>query len=147
MMVGKGFKLEWKGETARTMVVKGIIAGLNEFHLEVEREAKAILQPGAGVITGTARRSIHAASPTYNWESDDVIPDKESPERKGTGGEPEEQDNAVVGTIGSGLVYAWSLHDGHGSFGGYHYITLGYVEVQDKLPDKLQKHCRKLGMI
>jgi len=146
-MAGKGFKLDWKGADARERVVKAIIGGVNEFHLEVEREAKRILQPkGKGVITGTLRRSIHADSPTYTWGSDDVVPSKGTPERKGTGEMPLEQGNTVVGTIGSGLVYAMPVHEGHGSFAGYQYITRGYEKVQHKLPDKLKKHARIQGM-
>ena len=145
--MAKGFRLEWKGKEARGRVVRAVIAGLNEFHLEVEREAKAILQPGAGVVTGTLRRSIHADSPTYNWEDDDVAPSPEAPERGGTGGMPEEQDDLIVGTIGSGLVYAMPVHDGHGSFPGYFYIDLGYDHEWEKLPEKLKKHARMEGLI
>ena len=145
--MAKGFRLRWKGAEARVMVVKAIIGGVNEFHLEVETSSKAILQPrGKGVITGTARRSIHADAPTYTWGSDDVVPSPGTPERQGTGEMPQEQGNMIVGTIGSGLSYAKSLHDGHGSFPGYHYITRGYEKVQDKLPGKLEKHARLQGL-
>jgi len=140
------FQLTWQGDAIRALVTQGIIAGLNEFHLDVEREAKRNLQPGRGVITGTARRSIHAASPSYSWGGDDVSPTPGTPERGGTGGLPEAQEDMVIGTIGSGLVYARSLHDGHGSFQGYHYITLAYAREQPHLPDKLQKHTKKLGL-
>ena len=135
-----GFKLFWRGAETKAMVAKAVIGGLNEFHLEVEREAKAILQPGAGVVTGTLRRSIHAGAPSYGWESDDVPPSPTSTERGGTGGLPEKQGNMVVGTIGSGLVYAMPIHR------LYQYIERGYKKVQHKLPEKLQKHARIEGL-
>jgi len=144
--MAKGFRLRWKGAEARVMVIKAIIGGVNEFHLDVEREAKAILQPGHGVVTGTLRRSIHADSPTYTWGSDDVAPTPGAPERGGTGEMPQEQGNAVVGTIGSGLSYAKPVHDGHGSFGGYQYITRAHEKQSPTLPDKLNKHARLQGL-
>ena len=142
------FRLQWRGAETKAMVAKAVIGGLNEFHLEVEREAKAILQPGAGVVTGTLRRSVHAGAPSYGWESDDVPPSPTSTERGGTGGLPEKQGNMVVGTIGSGLVYALAVHDGHcySAFPGYYYIERGYEKVQHKLPEKLQKHARIEGL-
>lgn len=143
---GKGYQLDWKGADARSRAVKAIIAAVNELHLEVEREAKAILQPGHGVITGTARRSIHADSPTYTWGSDDVPATPGSPERQGTGEMPAEQGNAVVGTVGSGLIYAMPLHEGHGSFSGYQFITRAHEKMAPKLPGKLEKHARLQGL-
>ena len=53
---------------------------------------------------------------------------------------PEEQDNMVIGTIGSGLSYAAPLHD------RYQYIMRGYEREQHKLPEKLQKHARIEGL-
>ena len=144
--MAKGYRLQWKGVQAKQQVVKAIIAGVNEFHLEVEREAKAILQPGHGVITGTLRRSIHADSPTYTWGSDDVPATPGSPERQGTGEMPLEQGNTVVGTVGSGLVYAMPVHEGHGSFPGYQYIKRAHEKIGPKLPEKLEKHARIQGM-
>ena len=135
-----GFKLFWKNAEVKEKVVKAVIGGVNEFHLEVEREAKAVLQPGAGVVTGTLRRSVHAGAPSYGWEGDDVPPSNDAPERKGTGGLPEKLGNTVVGTIGSGLVYAMPIHR------LYQYIQRGYEKVQHKLPEKLQKHARIEGL-
>ena len=144
--MAKGYRLQWKGAQTKEQVVRAVIGGVHEFHLEVEREAKANLQPGAGVITGTARRSIHADAPTYTWGSDDVVPSPGTPERMGTGEMPQKQGNTVVGTIGSGLSYAMALHDGHGSFSGYQYITRAHGKEEHKLPGKLEKHARLQGL-
>ena len=145
-MAGKGFRLQWKGAQTKEQVVRGVIGGLNEFHLGAETPIKAILQKGHGVVTGTARRSIHADAPTYTWGSDDVVPSPGTPERMGTGELPQKQANTVVGTIGSGLSYARALHDGHGSFSGYHFITLGYEKHQHELLPALEKHARLQGL-
>ena len=144
--MAKGYRLQWKGAQTKEQVVRAVIGGVHEFHLEVEREAKANLQPGAGVITGTARRDIHADAPTHSWASDDVAPTPGTPERGGTGEMPQEQGNTVVGTIGGGVSYQMALHEGHGSFPGYQHITRGYEKIQHKLPGKLEKHARIQGL-
>ena len=139
--MAQGYKLVWKGAEARDRVVRAVIAGLHEFHLEVEREAKAILQPGAGVITGTLRRSIHADSPSYNWEGDDEPPSKTSTNRGKSGGLPEEEGDIITGTIGSGLTYAMPIH------GLYQYITRAHGKESHKLLGKLEKHAKQQGLI
>ena len=145
--MAEGYRLQWKGAQTKEQVVRAVVAGLNEFHLEVETEAKRILQPdGRGVITGTLRRSIHADAPTYTWGSDDVVPSPGTPERMGTGELPQKQSNTVVGTIGSGMSYAMAVHNGHGSFPGYQYIERGYEKIQHRLPSKLEKHARIQGL-
>ena len=138
--MARGYRLQWKGAQTKEQVVRAAVGGLNEFHLGAETPIKAILQFGHGVITGTLRRSVHADGPAYHWESDDVPPTPGSPERGGTGEMPMLQGNAVVGTIGSGLVYAAFIHD------LYQYITLGYERHQHELLPALEKHARMQGL-
>ena len=139
--MGKGFRLTWKGAEARGRVVKAVIAGLNEFHLGVETQAKGILFfPGGGVLTGTLRRSIHAAAPTYSYGADDVAPTSSSPERGGTGGMPQEQGGKVSGSIGSGLSYAMPIHN------LFAYITRGYEKHEHELLPAIEKHAKLQGL-
>lgn len=146
MMEDKGWRLEWKGAECQARAIRTLVGGLGEFDLEVERVAKSILQPEHGVVTGTLRRSIHAAHPAYRWEGDDVIPTRSTPERGGRGGGPEEVGGIIAGTIGSGLSYALPVHDGRGSFPGYHYITTAFDRVEHKLPEILGKHAGLQGL-
>ena len=99
-------RLEWKGAEFRGQVVDAIAAGLTEFGIRHESEAKRQLVPGQGVLTGTLRRSIHAAGPSYNFAADDLPPASGTPERAGTGGEAEEVGGSVVISVGSGMSYA-----------------------------------------
>lgn len=102
---------------------------MGEVGLRVEAAAKRQLYKGHGVITGTLRRSIHTAPPGYGWGGD------------GGGGEMGGQatpaklvgDKLIV-EVGSGLEYAKPVHDGHGSFGGYHYLTTGIDIVRPTVP-------------
>lgn len=115
---------------------------VEELGLRVEAEAKRELQPGHGVETGTLRRSIHAAAPSYDFAGDDVEPSDASPERGGGGATAERDGDKLLVAVGSGLVYALAVHQGHGSFGGYHYLTNAVEKVRPKAPAILQKHLR-----
>ena len=135
------FRLTWKGTATKAQAVRAVVAGLNEFHIGAEAPIKAVLYfPGHGVLTGTLRRSIHAAAPSYNFGSDDVLPTSSSPERGGTGGGPEVQGDMVVGTIGSGLSYAAQIHD------MFQYITRGYENHQHELLPAIEKHAERQGL-
>jgi hypothetical protein len=131
--------LNWKGdELKRTMEVNGAKI-ISEFGLTVEAEAKKELRRGHGVETGTLRRSIHTALSGYNWSSDDVEPGKGSPELGGTAAMPQ-QSNQLTVQVGSGLVYAMAVHQGHGNFSGYHYLTNGLTKAKGKLASIISKY-------
>ena len=134
------FRLNWLGdEVKRTMQEKGakIIA---EFALTVEGESKRELRKGHGVITGTLRRSIHTALPGYDWGGDDVEPSAGAPERGGQNVEAQSSGGRITVEVGSGLVYAMPVHQGHGSFAGYHYLTNGLNKAKAKLGSIIAKY-------
>ena len=134
------FRLNWLGdEVKRTMQEKGakIIA---EFALTVEGESKRELRKGHGVITGTLRRSIHTALPGYDWGGDDVEPSAGAPERGGQNVEAQSSGGRITVEVGSGLVDAMPVHQGHGSFAGYHYLTNGLNKAKAKLESIIAKY-------
>ena len=131
--------LNWKGdELKRTMQVNGAKI-ISEFGLTVEAEAKKELRRGHGVETGTLRRSIHTALSGYDWGGDDVEPSQGAPERGGTAAMPE-QSNQLTVQVGSGLVYAMAVHQGHHNFSGYHYLTNGLTKAKNRLASIISKY-------
>lgn len=121
-------------------MLQGLAAGLTEFGLRCETAAKRRLQPGHGVKTGTLRRSIHTASPGYNWEGDNVTPANGTPERGNREATPAEKSGKLTLELGSGMEYAMAVHQGHGSFEGYHYLTEAVEEQKPKLTGILKGH-------
>lgn len=117
-----------------------LAAAVGEIGLRIEAEAKRELQPGHGVLTGTLRRSIHAADPGYDFAGDDVAPSDSSPERGGQDVAGVPDGDKIVVVVGSGLVYALAVHQGHGSFEGYHYLTNALEKVRPKAPAIVRKH-------
>lgn len=139
--------LKWRGDQVFKDVADAGEKALQTFDLRVEAGAKKELYKGHGVITGTARRSIHAANPGYHWGSDDVEPGGSTPERGGQKPDIERRGLMLWGAVGSGLVYALALHQGHGSFGGYHYITKPFEQLrrQNVIIDDFRREMRKKG--
>ncbi len=133
-------RFDWRGEDVERRVKRGVAEGLMEFGLRSETGAKRRLQPGHGVITGTLRRSIHCATPGYSWAGDNVVPDDSTPERGGEEAEPAEVNGNLILQLGSGLEYAMAVHQGHGSFEGYHYITEAVAEQKPRLSEILKRH-------
>ena len=68
---------------------------------------------GRGVRTGTLRRSIHAATPGYNWAADDTPPTNNSPERGGQPAEAKRTGDRLVVQVGTGMRYGLAVHDRH----------------------------------
>lgn len=132
------YTLNWKGDEAKRQVLENVAAAMAEFGLTVEAESKKELRKGHGVVTGTLRRSIHTALPGYDWGADDVKPSQGSPERGGESSVPD-TDNVTV-QVGSGLVYAMAVHQGHNSFAGYHYLSNGLAKAKTKLTGILARH-------
>jgi len=132
--------LKWKGKQVEDEVVERLSAALVDIGLDVEGEAKKELTKGHGVLTGTLRRSIHTASPGYNWGSDNVTPSESSPERGGGEATPAKKENRLTIEVGSGMEYAMAVHQGHGSFGGYHFITNAIVKVKPRAGDHIRRH-------
>lgn len=134
------FKLEWRGDEVKSETMQAGAKIISEFGFEVEGESKYELRYGRGVESGTLRRSIHMALPGYDWGSDDVEPSKSSPERGGSQVLPDESNDKLTVEVGSGLVYAMAVHQGHHNFQGYHYLTNGLKKAKAKLDSIIAKH-------
>ena len=131
--------LNWRGDEVLKTTQENAATIISEVALTVEGEAKKELRKGHGVETGTLRRSIHTALPGYDWGGDDVEPSAGAIERGGEAAMPEMADQLTV-EVGSGLVYAMAVHQGHHNFTGYHYLTNGLKKAQGKLPSIIARH-------
>jgi hypothetical protein len=128
-------RIEWRGEEVLQRVKENVAKSLGQFALVVETGAKAELHKGHGVLTGTLRRSIHTAAPGYNWAADAQGSDQ--------GGQA--IDAAIDGggvriQVGSGLEYALAVHQGHGSFAGYHFLTNALEKSRGQFPGLLAQY-------
>lgn len=133
------FRLDWRGDELKRTIQENGAKIVSEFALTVEGEAKKELRKGHGVLTGTLRRSIHTALTGYDWGGDDVEPGPGAPERGGEQIVPDAGEQATV-QVGSGLVYAMAVHQGHHSFQGYHYLTNGLNKAKGKLSSIIARH-------
>ncbi len=157
---GKGYRLIWRGDEVVQQKREQTAKALAEIGLRVEGEAKKELYKGHGVLTGTLRRSIHTATPGYNWGGDNASLLAAKQERAGYHPEmglegikkaviPElggqlampffDRDSFVI-QVGSGLEYAIFVHQGHHTFEGYHFITNGLARVRPLVPGIVRKH-------
>lgn len=132
--------LKWKGDEVQKQVIAAIVDGVTEFGLTHETEAKRELTPGHGVLSGTLRRSIHAASPDYNFGGDDLPPTPNSPERSGAGLDVQQRGIRVAVTVGSGMVYARYIEN------LYSYMVNSHQRIIGKLPEIIRKHAARNGL-
>ena len=132
--------LNWKGKQVEDQATRRLSNALVDIGLDIEGEAKKELHKGHGVLTGTLRRSIHSAEVDYNWQGDDVAPSEGSPERGGQPAMPKLEARRLMITVGSGLGYALPVHQGHHSFGGYHYITNAVEKVRPRAGQHIARH-------
>lgn len=130
----------WRGKQVTQAVQKNVAGALGEFGLRAEGYAKKELRKGHGVITSTLRRSIHCAQPGYNWAGDNVKPSTSTPELGGKSFEALINGHKVTIQLGSGLGYALPVHQGHHSFAGYHYLTIGTDKAKKEWPAVLMRH-------
>lgn len=128
------YTLDWHGDEVISAVLARQCAVMGRVGLEVEGEAKKELYKGHGVETGTLRRSIHSAEEGYSWSGDDTQPSDSTPELGGTAAKPTPGTEGVVVEVGSGMSYALAVHQGHGSFAGYHYLTNAVEKVKPRIP-------------
>jgi len=131
---------KWRGKEVSQEVAENVSKALGEFALRAERHSKRELQKGHGVVTGTARRSIHTAQPGYSWSGDHVEPGTGTPERGGQLTDALIDGSKITVQLGSGLGYALPLHQGHHGFQGYHFLTIGVDKAKPELPEVLKKH-------
>lgn len=137
--MSKKYKLNWTGDDAIEQVLEKVADGFGRFGLRVEGEAKKELRPFHGVKTGTLRRSVHAADPEYDWSGDDEKPSSGSTERGGVLVKAIRTARGIVIAVGSGLKYALPVHQGHGSFDGYHFITNGLRRAKGNLKKDIEE--------
>lgn len=136
-MAKKRFKLKWRGKKIEGLLDQAAVSALSKFGLMVEAGGKKELRPGHGLVTGTARRSIHAAGVSYNYENDDVEPGTSTPEKglKSVKAQIKKIGAILSVVVGSGLRYAMALHQGHGSFEGYHFLLKPYDDLKGQFPE------------
>lgn len=147
-MSQKNFRLNWKGDQVLKLSEEQASAILVEYALIAEGESKKELEKGHGVKTGTLRRSIHAASPDYNFGQDNVAPGAGTPERGGEKIKAKRVGGKLMVLLGSGLSYAMAIHQGWnwqkngliGVFGGYHYLTKGVEKAKDHIERIIARH-------
>ena len=139
-MSGKGFRLKWDGDQVVDLCEEQLKDIMTEAGLVAEAESKKELRKGHGVKTGTLRRSIHAASPDYDFAADDVEPAAGTPERGGQNIEPEKLEGKYTIALGSGLKYALKIHQGWGSFRGDHYLENGVEKMKKQLTRIIGRH-------
>lgn len=108
--MAKSSGLIWRGDETQVEAIAVLKAASVEIVLRIEGEAKKELHPGHGKLTGTLQRSLHAASPGYNFGGDHVKPSVASPERGGGEVAPEVVGNAVKTAVGTGMEYAMRIH-------------------------------------
>ena len=138
--MSKIYDLNWRGDEVVKVSEEQLAAIMTEFGLTAEGEAKKELKKGHGVLTGTLRRSVHLASPDYEYSQDNVEPSESTPERGGNEATPQKDDHRFILALGSGLVYALKIHQGWGIFTGYHYITIGVEKAKKKLDAIVTRH-------
>jgi hypothetical protein len=130
------WRLDWRGAEVAKLTSDQVIEIMSDVGLAAEGNSKRELAKGHGVVTGTLRRSIHAASPGYGWSGDAGG----TGERGGSRVRAERNGGKVSVEVGSGLEYAMAIHQGwggppfRGSFGGYHYITNGVEKTRAQVP-------------
>lgn len=132
--------LNWQGDQVLADVQRSVASALSELALRTETYAKLELQKGHGVITGTLRRSLHCAAPGYNWVGDHLEPSENTPElglQRAAAGMINDE---IVVQVGSGLRYALPVHQGHGNFGGYHFLTIGLEQAVNEIDEVLEKY-------
>jgi hypothetical protein len=157
--MSKLYNLKWLGDDVLKVAEKQLCEILTEFAQIAEAEAKKELKKTGGtprrdrrkgkkgkiidphgVVTGTLRRSVHVASPDYNFSSDDVEPSNGTVERGGKKITPKKIGNRFTLSLGSGMSYAMLIHQGWGSFKGYHYLTNGVEKAKAKMNQIIARH-------
>lgn len=126
------WKLKWEGDKVLEIADEAIRGVVSDIGLSVEGDSKTELYKGHGVITGTLRRSIHAAPPSHDFSGEGA-----------SNPSPEKIDGKWTIAVGSGLTYAMPVHQGHHSFAGYHYITRGVEKTRPKVPEFVAKRALK----
>lgn len=140
-MAGGAHFRKWNGPQVQAAVQGNMAKALGKFGLVAEGFSKKELYKGHGVLTGTLRRSIHTAGPSYNWAGDNVSADAGSPERGGSMNEATIEGGRIITlALGSGMAYALTVHQGHDGFAGYHYLVNGVDKAKGSMPGILKEY-------
>jgi hypothetical protein len=131
---------KWRDKEVIQLSQEQLSAIMSEFTLVAEGESKKELTKGHGVLTGTLRRSIHGASGKDDFAGENVEPSAASPERGNQKVTPVRDGNKLLTSLGSGLVYAMRMHQGWGTFAGYHFITNGVDKAKGKMNEIIARH-------
>ena len=157
------WRLNWRGAEVLRQCESNLGDVLVEIGLRVEANAKKKLQKslkgpagrgkggkftkgdwliggGRGLRTGTLRRSIHSATPGYNWGGDNVEPSDSSPELGGQDAAAGPKNGKLVLEVGSGLEYAMVVHQDHYNAEVNGYIVRAADEVAPEVPAIIEKH-------
>ncbi len=146
------WRINWRGAEVLKQCEANLGAVLTEIGLKVEAKAKKKLQKsekvgkkwveggGRGLRTGTLRRSIHSATPGYNWSGDNTVPSDSSPEQGGRPAEPGDKNGRLTLEVGSGLEYAMAVHQNHYNADVLHFLTQAADEVAPDVPAIIAKH-------
>ena len=130
------WRLNWRGAEVAKATSDQVIEIMSDIGLAAEGNSKRELAKGHGVVTGTLRRSIHAASPGYGWAGDAGG----TGESGGSRVRAERSGGRIHVEVGSGLEYSMAIHQGwsgppfRGSFAGYHYLTNGVEKTRSQVP-------------
>lgn len=133
--------LDWRGPEVRAQAVRVLARALGYFGLVHETEAKGVLKPRRGVLTGTLRRSIHAAGTGYNFAGDDVQPGPGTPERGNRDVEPTVSDAKIAVVAGTGMSYARPVE------ARYRYMEKGHQRALPQLPALIERAGREEGLL
>lgn len=129
------WKFKWEGPRIVELSMDAIMDIMSDAGLDAEGNSKRELYKGHGVVTGTLRRSIHAAPYGYGWAGDSG-----GGEMGGRRVRPTRQGHRVVLEVGTGLGYAMPVHQGHHSFAGYHFMTNGVNKTKGSMPGIIARH-------
>lgn len=110
----KGFRLTWRGPEVERRAVGKLNLAMEEIGQMVVVEAQRELYPGHGYLTGALHASLYYRVTRRNRQS--------------------------VLAVGSPLPYAIWVHEGHHSFEGYHYLTIGASRVWPLVPHILARY-------
>lgn len=133
---------KWNGPKIVDEVEDNIPKLLGEFALLVEGFAQDQLFPGHGYLTGALFGSLHTALPGYNWTADHFDPSKGLgfPKRGGRLVLAVKRGGRFWIQVGSGQNYAMPVHQGHHSFVGYHYLTIGLALAIPSMPKVIARN-------
>ena len=132
----------WFGPEIVDEVENNIPNILGEIGLLVEGFAQDQLWPGHGLLTGALLGSLHTAKPGYNWAADhfDTSKGPGFPRRGGRLALAINRGGIYWLQVGSGQNYAMPVHQGHRSFIGYHYLTIGLGLTLPEIPKVIARN-------